>query len=47
MGRKKITIKKIADPRNRVVTFNKRKSGLIKKNNGIVIIMRCKNMFNY
>ena len=31
MGRKKITIKKIADPRNRVVTFNKRKSGLIKK----------------
>ncbi len=31
MGRKKISIKKIADPRNRVVTFNKRKAGLIKK----------------
>ena len=31
MGRKKISIKKISDPRNRVVTFNKRKAGLIKK----------------
>ncbi|KYQ93382.1 putative MADS-box transcription factor [Tieghemostelium lacteum] len=31
MGRKKIKIQKIADERNRQVTFNKRKNGLIKK----------------
>ena len=31
MGRHKIQIKKIADPRNRHVTFNKRKNGLLKK----------------
>jgi hypothetical protein len=31
MGRHKIPIKKIADSRNRHVTFNKRKNGLLKK----------------
>ena len=41
MGRKKITIKKIADPRNRVVTFNKRKSGLIKKT--MELVTKCMN----
>jgi hypothetical protein len=31
MGRKKIQIKKIEDPRNRQATFAKRKTGLLKK----------------
>ena len=31
MGRRKITIKQIADPKLRHITFNKRKNGLIKK----------------
>jgi hypothetical protein len=31
MGRKKIKIKRIDDDKKRVVTFNKRKNGLLKK----------------
>jgi hypothetical protein len=31
MGRRKITIRQITDPKLRHITFNKRKNGLIKK----------------
>jgi hypothetical protein len=41
MGRKKITIKPITDERNRHVTFNKRKSGLIKKAMELSILCNC------
>jgi hypothetical protein len=41
MGRKKITIKPISDERNRHVTFNKRKSGLIKKAMELSILCNC------
>lgn len=41
MGRKKITIRPITDERNRHVTFNKRKSGLIKKAMELSILCNC------
>jgi len=41
MGRKKIPIKAITDERNRHVTFNKRKSGLIKKAMELSILCNC------
>jgi SepF-like predicted cell division protein (DUF552 family) len=41
MGRKKIPIKPITDERNRHVTFNKRKSGLIKKAMELSILCNC------
>lgn len=41
MGRKKITIKPIKDERNRHVTFNKRKSGLMKKAMELSILCNC------
>ncbi|KAH8877418.1 Myocyte-specific enhancer factor 2A [Schistosoma japonicum] len=41
MGRKKILIKKIADERNRQVTFTKRKLGLMKKAYELSILCDC------
>ncbi|KAL0489367.1 hypothetical protein AKO1_009205 [Acrasis kona] len=41
MGRKKIIIKPIGEERNRHVTFNKRKSGLIKKAMELSILCNC------
>lgn len=41
MGRKKITIQYIKDERNRHVTFNKRKGGLIKKAMELSILCNC------
>lgn len=41
MGRKKIQIQQIKDDRNRHVTFNKRKSGLIKKAMELSILCNC------
>ncbi len=41
MGRKKITIEPIKDDRNRHVTFNKRKTGLIKKAMELSILCNC------
>lgn len=45
MGRKKITIEPITDERNRHVTFNKRKSGLIKKAMELSILCNCQISF--
>ncbi|KAG4099045.1 SRF-like protein [Neocallimastix lanati (nom. inval.)] len=41
MGRKKITIKKITDERNRQVTFSKRKFGLMKKAYELSVLCGC------
>ncbi|KAL9643718.1 hypothetical protein ABK040_016164 [Willaertia magna] len=41
MGRKKITIQPITDERNRHVTFNKRKQGLVKKAMELSILCNC------
>ncbi|XP_060857609.1 uncharacterized protein LOC132935157 isoform X2 [Metopolophium dirhodum] len=41
MGRKKINISKIVDEKNRHVTFNKRKSGLMKKAYELSILCDC------
>jgi len=41
MGRKKITIKKITDGRNRQVTFSKRKFGLMKKAYELSVLCGC------
>lgn len=41
MGRKKISIEPIKDDRNRHVTFNKRKTGLIKKAMELSILCNC------
>ncbi|EFC48320.1 mads box domain-containing protein [Naegleria gruberi] len=41
MGRKKISIQPITDERNRHVTFNKRKQGLIKKAMELSILCHC------
>lgn len=41
MGRKKISIAPIDDDRNRHVTFNKRKTGLIKKAMELSILCKC------
>jgi len=41
MGRKKIDISQIKDERNRHVTFNKRKAGLIKKAMELSILCNC------
>ncbi|TPX37098.1 hypothetical protein SmJEL517_g00925 [Synchytrium microbalum] len=41
MGRKKIEIKKIEDERNRHVTFNKRKFGLMKKAYELSVLCNC------
>ena len=42
MGRHKIPIKKIDDSRNRHVTFNKRKNGLLKKAMELSLLCDCK-----
>jgi hypothetical protein len=41
MGRKKIQIKKIEDPRNRQATFAKRKTGLLKKAMELSLLCDC------
>eukprot|EP00183_Erythrolobus_madagascarensis_P002921 CAMPEP_0185849624 /NCGR_PEP_ID=MMETSP1354-20130828/4072_1 /TAXON_ID=708628 /ORGANISM="Erythrolobus madagascarensis, Strain CCMP3276" /LENGTH=503 /DNA_ID=CAMNT_0028550187 /DNA_START=315 /DNA_END=1826 /DNA_ORIENTATION=+ len=41
MGRKKIKIQPIEDPRNRHVTFNKRKTGLLKKAMELAVLCDC------
>jgi hypothetical protein len=41
MGRKKITINKITDERNRQVTFTKRKTGLMKKAYELSVLCDC------
>jgi hypothetical protein len=41
MGRHKIDIKKIPDPRGRHVTFNKRKNGLLKKAMELSLLCDC------
>ncbi len=41
MGRKKITISKINDERNRQVTFTKRKTGLMKKAYELSVLCDC------
>ena len=41
MGRKKITISKINDERNRQVTFTKRKFGLMKKAYELSVLCEC------
>jgi len=41
MGRKKIQIEKIADDRNRQVTFTKRKFGLFKKSYELSVLCEC------
>jgi hypothetical protein len=41
MGRKKIKIEKISQPKNRQVTFNKRKVGLMKKAMELSILCDC------
>ena len=41
MGRNKIVVKKIQDARNRHVTFNKRKSGLVKKAMELSLLCDC------
>ena len=41
MGRKKITISKITDERNRQVTFTKRKFGLMKKAYELSVLCEC------
>ena len=41
MGRRKITITKISDERNRQVTFTKRKFGLIKKAYELSVLCDC------
>ena len=41
MGRNKIVVEKIQDARNRHVTFNKRKSGLVKKAMELSLLCDC------
>jgi hypothetical protein len=41
MGRKKISISKITDERNRQVTFTKRKFGLMKKAYELSVLCEC------
>lgn len=41
MGRKKITLTKLTDPRSRQVTFSKRKFGLFKKSYELSLMCGC------
>jgi MADS-box transcription enhancer factor 2A len=41
MGRRRIKIEKIEDQKNRTVTFNKRKVGLIKKAIELAVLCDC------